>query len=592
MSSSRLQSYHFGPFQLDVSDRVLLREGESIALTPKAFDLLLALVESRGHLLSKETLIRQVWPKTFIEEDNLAVHISILRKVLGEASNGIEYIKTWPRRGYSFVAHVLEAPAEEISASTLRSMAVLPFRVISTDAGDDYLGVGMSDAIITRLTQLTQIAVRPTSAVLKYAAVEIDPVEAGKQLGVDAILSGRMTRAGDQIRVTVQLIAVVSNSLLWADKLDYSSTDVFTYEDFISEHVARALRLELSGDQINRLTKRHTVNSAAYWAYLKGRAHLGKRTPEGFRRAKEYFLYASEADPNYALAYSGLADCYTLLNYYGAMPASAGSAKAKAAALKAIEADEALSETHASMALTKLWYDWDWLGAEIEFERAIELNPAYATARQWYCWYLAAMGRFDESLAEGRRAHELDPMAPAINMALAKAYLFSKRFDELAQQCKRTLELNPDFIPAHYFLGQAYEHKGMYLLAVEEYRFGVNLTHGYHLGKAILAKAEALAGQTQKAKATLDSLLALAATNQGYVPAYGIALVCLGLGDKSEAIEWLNKAFDERFIWLVYLNVDPVFDGLRHEFGFKQLIEKMRFPDRSAKETRAAFADD
>ena len=579
MSSSRLQSYRFGPFHLDVSDRVLLREGESIALTPKAFDLLLALVENRGHLLSKETLIRQVWPKTFIEENNLAVHISMLRKVLGDASNGIEYIKTWPRRGYSFVANVLEAPAEGISASTLRSIAVLPFKVISTDPGDDYLGVGMSDAIITRLTQLTQIAVRPTSAVLKYAAEEIDPVEAGKQLGVDAILSGRMTRAGDQIRVTVQLVAVVSNSLLWADKLDYSFTDIFTFEDFISEHVARALRLELSGDQIDRLTKRHTVNSAAYSAYLKGRYHWGKRSPESFKKAMEYFQYASEKDPNYSLAYSGLADCYTLLNYYGTMPAKVGMSKAKAAALKALEADENLAETHASMALTKFWYDWDWLRAEIEFERAIELNPAYATARQWYCWYLAAMGRHEESLAEGRRALELDPQAPAINMALGKSYLFSKLFDESIQQCKRTLALHAGFIPAHYFLGQAYEHKGMYDEAIAEYRVAVDLSGASPFGRSILAKATARAGRLDEAERTLHTLLELLNAGREYVPAYGIALIYLGLGDTNRAIEWLSKAFDERFIWLVYLNVDPVFDGLRGQPGFDRLIEQMQFPN-------------
>ncbi len=592
MTSPRLPSYHFGPFHLNVSDRVLLRDGQSVPLTPKAFDLLLALVENRGHLLSKEALITQVWPNTFIEENNLAVHVSKLRKILGEANNGVEYIKTVPKRGYSFVARVLEAPRQEISASSLRSIAVLPFRVMSPDSGDDYLGVGMSDAIITRLTQLTQIAVRPTSAVLKYAAEEIDPVEAGDRLGVDAVLSGRMTRARDQIRVTVQLAAVVSNTLLWADKLDHSSTDIFTYEDFISERVARALKLELSGDQIDRLTKRYTVNNAAYRAYLKGRTCLGERTPEGFRKAREYFQYASEADPNYALAYSGLADCQTLLNYYGAMPAMVGMVKAKAAAQKAVEADEALSETHASMALTMFWYDWDWVGAEIEFEQAIELNPAYATARQWYCWYLAAVGRHDESIEEGRAARELDPMAPAINMALAKAYLFAGLFDESMRQCKRILELSPDFIPAHYFLGQAYEQKGMHEEAVEEYRIGVKLTNGYPLGRAILAKAEALAGQTHNAKATLNELLELAKTNQVYVPAYGLALIHLGLGDTTSAIDYLNKAFDERFIWLVYLKVDPVFDSLRHEIGFKQLVEKMKFPGQQAREARTAYADD
>ncbi len=233
MSEPRLHSYQFGPFQLDVSDRVLLRNGQSVALTPKAFDLLLALIENRGHLLSKEALMMQLWPQTYIEDNNLAVHISILRKILSENGNGTEYIKTIPKRGYSFVASVREAVPPDIAVSNLRSIAVLPFNVMSADYSDDFLGVGMSDAIITRLTQLTQIAVRATSAVLKYAAGEVDPVAAGNALGVDAVLSGRVTRSGDQIRVTVQLVAVTGNSLLWADKLDHSFTDVFTYEDYL-----------------------------------------------------------------------------------------------------------------------------------------------------------------------------------------------------------------------------------------------------------------------------------------------------------------------------------------------------------------------
>ncbi len=346
----------------------------------------------------------------------------------------------------------------------------------------------------------------------------------------------------------------------------------------ISEHVARALNLKLSGDQINRLTKRYTVNSAAYWAYLKGRYHWGKRSPEGFKKAMEYFQYASEKDPNYSLAYSGLADCYTLLNYYGATPSDAGRSKAKAAAQKALQADEGLAEAHASMALTKFWYDWEWHTADIEFERAIELNPAYATARQWYCWYLAAMGRHDESLAEGRRALELDPQAPAINMALGKAYLFSRLFDESIRQCKRTLELDPNFIPARYFLGQAYEQQGLYEEAITENRIAVELSGGFPLGQAILGKTAALAGKTEEAQATLNRLLELSNTSQVYVPAYGIALLYLGLRDSERAIEWLNKAFEERFIWLVYLNVDPVFESLRGHAAFEHLITRMQFP--------------
>jgi TolB-like protein len=580
MSHPRVKSYQFGSFRLDIPNRVLLCAGRSLSLTQKAFDLLMMLVENRGHLVSKEALISQVWPNTFIEENNLAVQISILRKTLAENDIGIEYIKTIPRRGYSFVGEVSEEANHERSSVRVSSLAVLPFKVISSDVGDDHLGVGMSDAIITRLSQITEITVKPTSAVLKYEEQKIDPVEAGKELGVETVLSGRVTKAGDRVRVTVQLIDIVDNSLLWADKLDHSFTDVFTFEDLISERVARALNLKLTGEQIDLLTKRHTVNSAAYWAYLKGRYNWSKRTPEGFKKAMQYFQYASSKDPHYSLAYSGLADCHTLLNYYGSMPSKVGRSNAQPAALKALEADEGLAEAHASMALVRFWYEWDWLGAEIEFERAIELNPAYATAHQWYSWFLAAMGRFDESLTEGRLAMEMDPLAPAINMALGKSYFFARRFEDSIRQCKRTLEIDPNFIPARYFLAQACEQQKMHQEAVHECRIAVELSGESSMGKAVLAKAEAMAGKRAEAESTLDALIDLSKTGETYVPAYGIALIYIGLGVSDRALEWLNKAYDERFIWMVYLNVDPVFDSLRQEFGFKQLQKRMQFPDR------------
>jgi len=578
MSARPPTSYEFGPFRFDVADRVLFRAGQSVTVTPKALELLLVLIQNRGRLVSKENLISRVWPDTFIEENNLAVHISTLRKALGGNSDETEYIKTSPKRGYSFVAEVREEAENESAVAKVRAVAVLPFKVISSETGDDYLGVGMSDAIITRLSQISEIAVRPTSAVLKYAAREIDPVEAGRELGVEAVLSGRVTKAGDQVRVTVQLVAI-DNSLLWADKLDHSFTDVFTYEDLISERVARALNLKLTGEQIDRLTKRHTVNSAAYWAYLKGRFYWGKRSPEGFKKAMEYFAYASDKDPHYSLAYSGLADCHTLLNYYGSMPASVGRANARPAALKALEADEGLPEAHASMALVRFWYDWDWSGAEIEFERAIELNPAYATVHQWYCWYLVAMGRLDESEAEGKRALELDPLAPAINMALGKSYLFARCFEDSIRQCERTLEIDPNFIPARYFLAQAYEQKGNLEAALAQCSLAVKMSGSTPLGRAVLARAQAVAGQTGEAEGALRELINLSESGETYVPAYGIALIHLGLDDKTSALEWVNRAYDERFIWLVYLNVDPVWDGLRQEPGFKQLQQRMAFPD-------------
>ena len=581
MSHPRAKQFEFGPFHLNASERRLQRDGNAVALTPKAFDLLLTLLQNRGHLLTKANLMRLVWPDTFIEENNLAVHISVLRKALGENEDGVEYIRTLPRQGYCFVAAVREGVAESLP-NRIRSVAVLPFEVISSEAGDDYLGLGMTDAIITRLNQISQIAVRPTSAVTRYVNREQDPLQAGRELAVEAVLSGRIARAGERIRVTVQLTDVLENTLLWADKLDNSFTDAFTYEDFISEHVARALDLKLTGDQIERLARRHTTNSAAYWAYLKGRYYWNKRSPESFKKAIQYFQYAGDKDPNYGLAYSGLADCYALLNYYGLMPSRLGIEKAKVAALKALDVTEDLAEAHASMALVKFWYDWDWPAAEIEFERSIELNPSYATAHHWYCWYLAAMGRQEESLAEGRRALEIDPLGPAINMALGKAHLLLRQFDESLRQCRRTLELDPGFIPAYYFLGQAYDQKGRPAEALAQFQTAVQLSGEFPFSRAILAYAEARAGRQPEARQTLAALLKLSKDKTAYVPPYGIALIYLGLEDKLSAIAWLEKACDEKFVWLPYLNVDPLFDSLRSEAGFKQLLKRMNFPQPAA----------
>lgn len=583
----QLQStFEFGPFRLDARSRVLLRDAQPVPLTPKAFDLLIALVAEHGQIIAKERLMSLVWPGTYIEENNLAVHVSALRKILSFKEPETEYIKTVAKRGYAFVAPVTSV-AKTAQSKRIESVAVLPFKVISSHADDDYLGPGMSDAIITRLNQISQITVRPTSAVLKYAGLDVDPLESGKELAVETVLSGRVTRAGDQLRVTVQLIDVVENKVLWADKLDHSFSDVFAYEDFISEHVARALDLRLTGDQIDRLTKPNTENSAAYWAYLKGRYEWNKRSPGSFAKAIEYFKYASDKDPNYSLAYSGLADCYTLLNYYGASHPKIGMAKARSAAEKSLEADVGLSEAHASMALVKFWFEWDWSGAEIEFTRSIELNPSYATAHQWYGWFLAAMGRHEESISEGKRALELDPMAPAINMALGKSYFLSRQFDESIEQCKKTLTLDPNFIPAHYFLGRSYEETALYSKAVEEHTTAMNLTPGLPLGRAIIARAYALSGNGSEALRILDSLLKMAADGSAYVPAYGIALIYLGLGDHNTGVEWLRKAYDEHFIWLAYLNVDPVFDCVREHAGFQRIRQLMNFPE-SLEEGRPA----
>jgi TolB-like protein/Tfp pilus assembly protein PilF len=467
------------------------------------------------------------------------------------------------------------------SADTPRvqSIAVLPFRVMDSELGDAYLGLGLTDVIITRLSQIKEIDVRPTSSVLRYADREVDPAEAARELAVDSVLLGRVTKSGERVRVTVQLINVAASSLLWADKLDLSSMDIFTYEDVIAEHVARTLRLQLSGEQVVRLAKRHTENSEAYEWYLRGRYYLSKRTPENFQKAIQSFEEATNADPDYALAYSGLSECYTLLNYYGVIPPETGGARAKAAAERALEADDALAEAHTAAALVAFWYDWDWLRTQIEFERAISLNPSYAPAHQWYGCYLVATRQFGQAADAGERALDLDPLVPTVNMALGKIYFFSRRYDEAIKQCERALSLDSEFIPALHFLGQAYLQKGMFREALAGYEKAMKILGAFPLGTAIVAHARALSGDRGGAEQTLSRLLELSNSGEVYVPAFAIALIHTGLVNKVQALDWLEKACDERFVWLVYLNVDPVFDSLREELRFKQLVQRMRFPE-------------
>ena len=567
--------YFFDDYCLDPAERTLTRRDQVVSLTPKAFDTLSLLVENSGRVVSKDLLLSRVWPQTFIEENNLAVHISVLRKTLA-AETEHEYIKTVPKRGYCFTAEVREEHTHA-QAQRPRSIAILPFKVEDSNPDDRQRAVGLADSIITRLSQIASVAVSPTSSVIKYSEQDFDALTVAKDLRVDSVLSGRLARVGDRLRLNVQLIGVETDTVLWADRIDADSTDAFLYEDIISEHLAQSLGLHLTGEQFARLTKRHTESGDAYQVYLQGRYYLARRTAESLKKGVECFERATRIDPNYAPAYSGLSDCYTLLNYYGAFPSSVGRPKATAAAAKAIMADDALAEAHASTALVAFWYEWDWLRARIEFERALTLNPSYATARQWYCWYLCAIGQFEEAEKQGQLALEIDPMATTTNMALVKCFFFSERIDDTIRQCRRILALDETYLPACYFLGQALVMKSLFDEALAVYRKGMTTLGDLPIGRAVIAHAHALAGDRQTAEATLSALIEMSQSGGAYVPAYALALIHTGLGNTKQAIEYLYKAFEERFIWLVYLKVDPVFATLREDSHFNDLVAKMQF---------------
>ncbi|MCI0420014.1 MAG: tetratricopeptide repeat protein [Acidobacteria bacterium] len=464
----------------------------------------------------------------------------------------------------------------QVETSTVgKSMAVLPFTALNLAGGDEYLGLGMADALITKLSSVGQIKVLPVSAVHKYAPLGQDPVAAGRALSVESVLEGSIQRAAERIRVTVRLVRVRDGTLLWADSFDGKFTDIFTVQDTISEQVAGALLLRLSGEERQRLTKRHTQNTEAYQLYLKGRYHWNKRTADGIWKALAHFRQAIEEDPGYALAYAGLADCYAVLSYYTNTPPKESFPRAKAAAIQSLERDEKLAEAHASLGWARLSYDWDWPGAEREFKRALELNPHYATARHWYGLYLVSQGRFEEAIGQIKQAQEMDPLSPIISTNLGLAYYYARDYEQAIAQSRRTLELDANFPTAYHNLGLAYLQSGKYLSAVAEVGKANALSSSNGQNLSLLGYVYAVSGRKREAQQFLQELQEQA--KHRYVSPYWFALIHTGLEEKKQAFEWLHKAYDDRCEWLVMIKVEPMLDSLRSDPRFADLLQRVGF---------------
>ena len=583
-------SYEFGPFRLDAPERRLMREGEVVPLAPKVFDTLVALVEVSGSLIDKDELMTRLWPDTFVEEGTLARNISDLRKALGESSGSGKYIETVPKRGYRFIASVKPSAGatlivqrhtrssvvveEEIEAENgVRSIAVLPLKSLGGNESDEYLGLGIADALITRLTNIRQIRVRPTSAVFKYVGLRQEPEGAGRELNVAAVLDGSIQRSSDRIRITVQLVSVKDGSALWAGKFDEKFTDIFTLEDSISEQVAAALTLSLTGEEWNQLKKRYTHNMEAHQAYFKGLYYWNKRTGEGLKRGLECFQQALAEDENYALAYVGLADTFILFGNLAVLPPREAFSRAKQAAMRALEIDEELAEAHSSLGYAKWSLDWDWPGAEQQFARAIELNPGYATAHQWYSLFLAAMGRADEAIVEARRAEEADPVSLVVRSNAGMVLYLCRRYDDAIEQCRTGLEMDPNFYLAQLYAGWAYDQKGMHDEAIASVQKALTLSARGMLPLGSLAYSHALSNERGDARRILAEFGELA--ERTYVPALYVAVIHAALGETDEAFQWLERAYDERSNWLTLLKVDPRIDSLRSDGRFEELLGRI-----------------
>jgi serine/threonine protein kinase/TolB-like protein/Flp pilus assembly protein TadD len=464
----------------------------------------------------------------------------------------------------------------------ITSVAILPFVNQSNDPNADYLSDGITESITNSLSQLPGLTVMSRNAAFRFKNAKQDPQEAGRSLNVGAVLSGRLVKLGDQVIIKTELIKVSDGTQIWGDEFKGTPADILSVQEEVSKKITESLRVKLTGEEEQKLAKRYSSDAEAYQLYLKGRYFWNKRNEEGFRNSIDYFKRAEERDPTFALAFSGLADSYALLCDIGVVAPVDEMPKAKAAAQKAVDADPNLAEAYTSRAFVKLSYDWDWPGAESDFQQALRLNSKYPTAHQWYASYLMQMGKFARAKAELEEAHTLDPLSPIISSNTGLYSYYEHNYDDAIAKYKVTLKSDPDFWVARHYLGLAYVQKGMFNEAIAELRALIKAPASGPVPDQVVANeteasaslgfAYGMAGKRAEAEAILNQLQAL--SQRRYVSGIYFAVVCAGLKDNDRAIQYLNKAFESRHPGLVLIRIEPMFDVLRNDDRFKQLIEK------------------
>jgi TolB-like protein/DNA-binding winged helix-turn-helix (wHTH) protein/Tfp pilus assembly protein PilF len=614
-----VQLFEFGAFRLDPANKRLMRGAEVMALTPKVFDTLMLLVESAPRLVEKDEFLRRLWPKAVVEESALAENISRLRRVLGDGE-AQRYIETQPKRGYRFVAPVTRTqprpppeaapPATAPSRRTkswlalgglatlmaivaaysvlrpgpgsapIRSIAVLPFASLSADPEQEYFSDGMTDELITELAQLHSLRVISRSSVMRYKGTHKSVQEIAHDLNVDAIVEGTVSRSADHVRVSAQVIRAAPEEHLWAEHYDRAPGDLVALQEQLAREIAEGIRVQFSADERAALGARHDVDPVAHEAFLKGRYYWARRNEAATRRAREYFQAAIDADPGYAPAYAGLADSFISLALPEALqevlPPGVAYPQARAAALRAIELDGTLGDAHATLAHIRFQYDRDWDGADREFRRAIELSPSYANAHQWFALSLFWRGRLTEALAEVHKAHELDPLSLVVNANECFILGGARQFEAAIAQCRRTLELEPNFVLAHYRFGQVLVMDGKFEAAVPELRRAVELSGECPRAVAELALALALSGDKAQAAQLLRMLQTQ--TGQRYVGQFDLAVIHAALGQQDLALGALEQAYVEHSPSLALLGWSPAFTALRTQPRFLDLEHRIGLP--------------
>lgn len=614
MTTSR-HSYQFGPFRLDPAERRLLRDGESVPLTPKCFDLLVVLVENSGHLLEKSDLMQRVWPDQFVEEGNLSFNISELRKALGDESQSIETVR---KKGFRFIAPVREisdeietagevtARSTRVSMKTLaiaaiviaavasialllqrrravrpvegtpKTIAVLPFKPLAATMRDEPLEMGICNALIDRLAGVKELIVRPTSSVVAYHTAAQDPLAAGRELGVDVVIDGYIEKSQDTIRVSARMLRTADGKSMWTGEFNQKYTDIFTVEDSISRQIVDALHMNPTRDEARRVARHQTDNIEAYDLYLKGKYFQDKRTREGVTRSVEFFEEATQKDPRYAAAFAALSDSWHLLAIRSDLPPKVAYEKAKTAAMRAVAADESCAEAHSALANVRFWYEWDWPGAGLEFRRALELSANDPVPNEQYASYLLTVGRQGEAISEIKRAQRLAPLSLTTNVQAARIFFFAGRYDEALQECRRTMEMDPGFGGAYLVAGRIYAQKGLYreaIIALERARV---LLHESAEVSSLLGYAYAISGRTEEARHLLSELQQQ--SRRRYVSPYHFAMIDAGLGDNDMALQALEKAYDDREGRLCIVRFAPEFSKVHENPGFAALMQRMKLP--------------
>jgi TolB-like protein/Flp pilus assembly protein TadD len=575
--------YKFGAYHLDADGHVLFCNEERVPLTPKALDVLITLVTAQGKAVSTEELLRTVWPGTVVEPGSLTSHISQLRKALGDTETP-RLIETLPKRGYRFTGRLRSIERSSIEATVGRLMlVVLPFENL-TDGEEryDYFSDGLTEEMITQLARLSpeQLGVIARTSAMHYRATSKTIASIGQELGVSHALEGSVRRAGNKMRITAQLIRISDESHLWAQSFERGLGDVLALQAEVGRSIAREIKIKLTANDEQRLGLDNVryVDSHAHELYLRGRHFWHRRTEEAMRKSIECFEEAIHHDPSYAPAYHGVSDAHTMLACRGIVPAAEAFHKAKTAARQGLRIEPELGESHASLAHVRL-HDWDWVGLEEDFTRAIEFSPGYAVAHYWYAEYLMAMGRSEEAVARVTHGQQWDPINSVLCASVGMMHYLAHRYDDALAALRRGVELEASHYVLHLRLGLVYQQQGLAKEAIEAMRQAVALSGSGTEALAGLAQAYAAAGDKVAARKIVREL---SESETRYASPYNIARIYASLAEPERAFEWLEKAYEEHNPDLIELLSEPTFKTLHASTEFRNLARRIGWVDYGA----------